>query len=67
VEGRAATQLQHALDHRVLIEQAKGMVMERRKPDEKAAFELPRTHARSARMPLDEVARQVVRGERLTG
>jgi GAF domain-containing protein len=67
VEGRAATQLQHALDHRVLIEQAKGVVMERRKLDEKAAFELLRTHARSARMPLDEVARQVVRGERLTG
>jgi GAF domain-containing protein len=67
VEGRAATQLQHALDHRVLIEQAKGVVMERRKLDEKAAFELLRTHARSARMPLDEVARQVLRGERLTG
>jgi len=67
VEGRAATQLQHALDHRVVIEQAKGVVMERRKLDEKAAFELLRTHARSARMPLDEVARQVLRGERLTG
>jgi GAF domain-containing protein len=66
VEGRAATQLQHALDHRVVIEQAKGVVMERRKLDEKAAFELLRTHARSARMPLDEVARQVLRGERLT-
>jgi len=66
VEGRAATQLQHALDHRVVIEQAKGAVMERRKLDEKAAFELLRTHARSARMPLDEVARQVLRGERLT-
>jgi GAF domain-containing protein len=67
VQGRAATQLQHALDHRVLIEQAKGVVMERRKVDEQAAFELLRDHARSARMPLDEVARQVLRGERLTG
>jgi GAF domain-containing protein len=67
VEGRAAAQLQHALDHRVLIEQAKGVVMERRRLDQKAAFELLRTHARSARMPLVEVARQVLRGERLTG
>jgi GAF domain-containing protein len=67
VQGRAATQLQHALDHRVRIEQAKGVLMERRKLDEKAAFELLRTHARSARMLLDEVARQVLRGERLTG
>jgi GAF domain-containing protein len=67
VEGRAAAQLQHALDHRVLIEQAKGVVMERRRLDQKAAFELLRTHARSARMPLVEVARQVLRGQRLTG
>jgi transcriptional regulator with GAF, ATPase, and Fis domain len=62
VRGRAATQLQYALDHRVLIEQAKGVVMERRKLDEKAAFELLRSHARSTRMPLDEVARQVIAG-----
>ena len=67
LQGRAATQLQHALDHRVLIEQAKGVVMERRKLDEQAAFELLRGHARSARMHLDEVARQVLRGERLPG
>jgi GAF domain-containing protein len=66
VRGRAATQLQYALDHRVLIEQAKGVVMERRKLDEKAAFELLRSHARSTRMPLDEVARQVIAGGRLT-
>jgi GAF domain-containing protein len=67
ITGRSAAQLQHALDHRVLIEQAKGVLMERRKLDEKAAFELLRGHARSARMRLDEVARQVVRGERLPG
>lgn len=67
VQGRAATQLQHALDHRVRIEQAKGVLMERRKLDEKAAFELLRTHARSTRMLLDDIARQVLRGERLTG
>ena len=66
VRGRAAAQLQYALDHRVLIEQAKGVVMERRKLDEKAAFELLRRHARSTRMPLDEVARQVIAGGRLT-
>jgi len=66
VEGRVARQLQFALDHRVLIEQAKGVVMERRRLDAKAAFELLRTHARSARMPIDEVARQVIDGGRLT-
>jgi GAF domain-containing protein len=65
VQGRAAAQLQYALDHRVLIEQAKGVVMERSKLDATAAFELLRSHARSTRMPLDEVARQVVDGGRL--
>jgi GAF domain-containing protein len=66
VRGRAATQLQYALEHRVLIEQAKGVVMERHRLDEKAAFELLRSHARSTRMPLDKVARQVIAGGRLT-
>jgi transcriptional regulator with GAF, ATPase, and Fis domain len=66
VRGRAATQLRYALNHRVLIEQAKGVVMERHKLDEKGAFELLRRHARSTRMPLDKVALEVIAGGRLT-
>jgi GAF domain-containing protein len=67
VSGKAATQLQHALDHRSLIEQAKGVLMERRGLDQQAAFELLRTHARSTRRRLDEVARQTVQGGHLPG
>jgi GAF domain-containing protein len=60
VSGKAATQLQRALDHRSLIEQAKGVLMERSGLDQQAAFELLRTKARSTRRRLDEVAREVV-------
>jgi GAF domain-containing protein len=60
VSGRAATQLQQALDHRSLIEQAKGILMERRGLDQRAAFELLRSRARSSRRRLDEVARETV-------
>jgi GAF domain-containing protein len=67
VSGKAATQLQHALDHRSLIEQAKGVLMERRGLDQQAAFELLRSHARSTRRRLDDVARQTVQGVHLPG
>jgi GAF domain-containing protein len=67
VSGRAATQLQHALDHRGLVEQAKGVIMERRGLDQQAAFELLRARARSTRRRLDEVARETVEGSRLPG
>jgi len=60
VSGKAATQLQQALDHRSLIEQAKGVLMERRGLDQQAAFELLRARARSTRRRLDVVAREVV-------
>ena len=60
VSGKAATQLQRALDHRSLIEQAKGVLMERRGLDQQTAFELLRSKARSTRRRLDEVAREVV-------
>jgi GAF domain-containing protein len=62
VSGKAASQLQHALDHRSLIEQAKGVLMERRGLDQQAAFDLLRSRARSSRRRLDEVAREIVRG-----
>jgi GAF domain-containing protein len=67
VSGRAATQLQHALDHRSLIEQAKGVIMERRGLDQQAAFELLRSQARSTRRRLDDVARQTIERSRLPG
>jgi GAF domain-containing protein len=60
VSGKAAIQLQQALDHRSLIEQAKGVLMERRGLDQQAAFELLRSRARSTRRRLDVVAREVV-------
>jgi GAF domain-containing protein len=65
VSGKAASQLQQALDHRSLIEQAKGVIMERRGVDQQAAFELLRGHARASRRRLDEVARQTVAGAHL--
>jgi GAF domain-containing protein len=61
VSGKAATQLQHALDHRSLIEQAKGIVMQRRGIDQQAAFEFLRAQARSTRRRLHDVALQTVR------
>ncbi|HEV3504638.1 MAG TPA: ANTAR domain-containing protein, partial [Actinomycetes bacterium] len=50
-----------ALDHRSLIEQAKGVIMQRRGVDQQAAFELLRAQARSSRRRLDEVALETVR------
>jgi GAF domain-containing protein len=67
VSDRAATQLQHALDHRSLVEQAKGVIMERRRLDQQGAFELLRARARSSRRRLDEVARETVEGVILPG
>ena len=62
VSGKAATQLQQALDHRSLIEQAKGILMERRGLDQQAAFELLRGQARSTRRRLHDIARETVGG-----
>ena len=55
-------QLQHALDSRVVIEQAKGMVAERSGVPMGTALELIRSAARSSRRPLAEVAEDVVHG-----
>lgn len=57
-----ASQLQHALDQRVVIEQAKGVLMERNGLDSQAAFEWLRTTARSSHRRLVEVAAEVVQG-----
>jgi hypothetical protein len=56
-----AMQLQSALDSRVAIEQAKGMLRERVGLSTEGAFELLRAAARSHRMKLYELATDVVR------
>lgn len=53
-------QLQHALDSRVVIEQAKGIVAERHDLDTAAAFRKIRSHARSENRNLHLVARDIV-------
>jgi GAF domain-containing protein len=53
-------QLQLALTSRVLIEQAKGVLMEREGVDAEHAFELLRRRARSSERKLAEVAREVI-------
>lgn len=57
-----AGQLQRALDSRVTIEQAKGMVAERAKIDMDQAFTILRNHARSSQALLTSIALQVVNG-----
>ena len=55
-------QLQHALDSRVIIEQAKGMVAEHESVNMNAAFALIRTFARKNNLPLTETAGDLVDG-----
>lgn len=59
---RLAAQLQSALDLRVVIEQAKGMLAERHGEDMPAAFERLRIRARSSNTTVRDVAKQVVQG-----
>ncbi|KAB7744792.1 ANTAR domain-containing protein [Nostocoides sp. F2B08] len=61
-EHRLATQLQCALDSRVVLEQAKGMVAVRAGIDPGRAFELIRSDARDSGRPLSQVAEDIVRG-----
>jgi GAF domain-containing protein len=53
-------QLQFALTNRVLVEQAKGVLMERRGLDAEQAFEQLRRRARSSERKLADVAREVI-------
>ncbi|MGA5452989.1 GAF and ANTAR domain-containing protein [Streptomyces umbrinus] len=55
-------QLQEALSSRVRIEQAKGMLAERRRTGMDEAFIALRQYARSHRLPIDEVATDVIAG-----
>lgn len=59
---RRAGQLQHALDSRVTIEQAKGTLAERRGITLREAFEIMRAHARRNNLKMQEVCRQVIDG-----
>jgi GAF domain-containing protein len=65
VKGRLADQLQAALEHRWLIEQAKGVLMGREGLDAQAAFERLRGAARSSTRRLADVARDVTGGQSL--
>jgi GAF domain-containing protein len=55
-------QLQHALNSRVVIEQAKGMMAERKELDMEQAFAVLRLYARSHNRRLSDVARDVIVG-----
>jgi hypothetical protein len=57
-----SAQLKHALDSRVIIEQAKGMLAERRRITVDAAFVLLRSHARNHNLRLSDLARHVAEG-----
>jgi GAF domain-containing protein len=65
VKGRLAEQLQAALEHRWLIEQAKGVIMGRERLDAQTAFERLRGAARSSTRRLADVAKEVTDGEPL--
>ncbi|QHC68876.1 GAF domain-containing protein (plasmid) [Rathayibacter sp. VKM Ac-2759] len=55
-----AAQLRHALDSRVLIEQAKGVIAERNSISIDRAFALIRAHARANSARLHDVAHRIV-------
>ena len=65
VKGQLADQLQAALEHRWLIEQAKGVLMGRERVDAQTAFERLRAAARSSTRRLADVARDVTAGQPL--
>jgi hypothetical protein len=53
-------QLEHALESRVVIEQAKGVLIERFRLDSPAAFALLRRGARNSRRKIHDLAAEVV-------
>lgn len=55
-------QLNSALNTRVVIEQAKGMVAERQRVDLERSFEILRSHARNHNLRLADVATSVITG-----
>jgi transcriptional regulator with GAF, ATPase, and Fis domain len=61
-----SAQLQNALTSRVIIEQAKGVLAERRQITVDQAFALLRDHARSHNLRLSELAREIADGSNTT-
>ena len=64
VLARRCAQLQEALDTRVVIEQAKGILGERFRLEPDHAFDVLRRAARSNRVPLRDLAARVVSSDR---
>ncbi|TML28072.1 MAG: ANTAR domain-containing protein [Actinobacteria bacterium] len=62
--ARRCAQLQEALETRVVIEQAKGMLAERFHLEPERAFDVLRRSARSNRVALRDLAARVVSSER---
>lgn len=60
-----AEQLQRALHSRIAIEQAKGVLAERLETSVEEAFALLRSYARDHNLKISDLARGVVRGERI--
>jgi len=58
--ARRCAQLQQALESRIVIEQAKGVLAERFGLEPDAAFEVLRRSARSQRVQLNDLAARVV-------
>ncbi len=65
LEAERTGQLEHALEHRIVVEQAKGVLMGREDLSVREAFERLRAVARSRRRPVEELARDVVAGRPL--
>jgi GAF domain-containing protein len=57
-----SSQLQHALDSRIVIEQAKGVLVERHAVSPQRAFEVLRAYARDHNMKLRDVSDRIVAG-----
>jgi GAF domain-containing protein len=64
-DAQVIDQLEYALHHRVMIEQAKGILMEREQLDPAAAFDRLRKAARAGRRRVSDVAGEVVAGHPL--
>jgi GAF domain-containing protein len=62
--GQLADQLKHALDARVVIEQAKGVLVARDGVDPRRAFEELRAQARRSRRTVSDLAAEIVRDSR---
>jgi AmiR/NasT family two-component response regulator len=63
--GEKVSQLETALERRAIIERAKGILMERHRVDDGAAFELLRTNARASNRKVVDLATAVAEGHAL--